>query len=145
VPAVESSYVSRIERVEYYYAVVPNKVGAGARVFEALKAKGVNLLAFNGFPLSEERSQLDLVPSSGEALVAAAQEAGIELVGPKIAFMITEWEHLGAVAEILGKLEKAGVNITAMQAIDTGDWRFGAIFWVKQGDVDKAAKAMGIA
>jgi hypothetical protein len=141
---MESSFVQRTERIEYYYTVVPNKVGAGAKVFNALKAKGVNLLAFNGFPLSAQRSQLDLVPSSGDALVAAAQKAGIKLVGPRVAFLITEWEHLGAVAEILGKLEQAGINVTAMQAIDTGDWHYGAILWVKQGDIDKAAKALGI-
>lgn len=136
--------VERIERIEYYYTVVPNRVGAGAEVFNKLKAQRVNLLAFNGFPLSAERSQLDLVPSSGVALVAAAQKAGIKLVGPKVAFLVSEWEHLGAVADILGKLEQAGVNVTAMQAIETGDWRYGAILWVKPRDIGKAAEALGI-
>jgi hypothetical protein len=136
--------IQRIERVEYYYTVVPNKAGAGAKVFNELKAQRVNLLAFNGFPLSSERSQLDLVPSSGRALVAAAQKAGIKLVGPKVAFLISEWEHLGAVADILSRLEQAGVNVTAMQAIETGDWRFGAILWVKPPDIDKAAQALGV-
>ena len=133
-----------IERVEYYYTVVPNRVGAGAKVFNELKAQNVSLIAFNGFPLSAQRSQLDLVPSSGVALVAAAQKAGINLVGPKVAFLISEWEHIGAVADILSKLEQAGVNVTAMQAIETGDWRYGAIIWVKPHDIDKAAKALGI-
>jgi hypothetical protein len=141
---VESSFVQRIERIEYYYTVVPNRVGEGAKVFNVLKAKGVNLLAFNGFPLSAQRSQLDLVPSSGDALVAAAQKAGIKLVGPRVAFLIWEWEHLGAVADVLSELEQAGVNVTAMQAIDTGDWRYGAVLWVKQRDIDKAAQALGI-
>jgi hypothetical protein len=137
--------VTRIERVEYYYTVVPNKVGAGAKVFNELKAQDVSLLAFNGFPLSAQQSQLDLVPFSGVALVAAAKKAGIKLVGPKVAFLISEWEHLGAVADILSKIEQAGVNVTAMQAIETGDWRYGAIIWVKPSDIDKAAKALGIA
>jgi hypothetical protein len=141
---MESSFVQRIGRIEYYYTVVPNKVGAGAKVFNELKVEGVNLLAFNGFPLSAQRTQLDFVPSSGDALVAAAQKAGIKLVGPKVAFLISEWEHLGAVADILSKLEKAGVNVTAMQAIDTGDWRYGAILWVKQRNIGKAAQALGI-
>ena len=136
--------VQRIERIEYYYTVVPNKVGAGAKVFNELKAQNVDLRAFNGFPLSAQRSQLDLVPSSGDALVAAAKKAGIKLVGPKVAFLISEWEYIGAVADILSKFEQAGVNVTAMQAIETGDWRYGAILWVKQRDVDKAAQALGI-
>jgi len=136
--------VQRIERIEYYYTVVPNRVGEGAKVFNVLKAQHVNLLAFNGFPLSAQSTQLDLVPSSGAALVAAAQKAGIKLVGPKVAFLISEWEHLGAVAEILSKLAQAGVNVTAMQAIETGDWRYGAIIWVKPRSLGKAAKALGI-
>ena len=136
--------VQRIERIEYYYTVVPNRVGAGAKVFNELKAQHVNLLAFNGFPLSAQRTQLDLVPSSGVALVAAAQKAGIKLVGPKVAFLISEWEHLGAVADILSKLEQAGVNVTTMQAIGTGDWRYGAILWVKPRNIGKAAQALGI-
>jgi len=136
--------VLRIERVEYYYTVVPNKAGAGAKIFNELKEQEVSLLAFNGFPLDAERSQLDLVPSSGTALVKAAQKVGIELVGPKVAFLISEWEHLGAVADILSKFERAGVNITAMQAIETGDWRYGAILWVKPADIDKASRALGI-
>jgi hypothetical protein len=120
--------VQRIERIEYYYTVVPNRAGEGAKVFNVLKAQRVNLLAFNGFPLSAQRTQLDLVP----------------LVGPKIAFLISEWEHLGAVADILGKLAQAGVNVTAMQAIETGDWRYGAILWVKPNNIGKAAQALGI-
>jgi hypothetical protein len=136
--------VLRIERIEYYYTVVPNRVGAAAKVFNELKAQDVDLRAFNGFPLSAQRSQLDLAPSSGVALVAAAKKAGFKLVGPKVAFLISEWEYLGAVADILGKFEKAGVNITAMQAIETGDWRYGAILWVNPRDVDKAAQALGI-
>ena len=136
--------VQRIERIEYYYTVVPNRAGEGAKVFNVLKAQRVNLLAFNGFPLSAQRTQLDLVPSSGVALVAAAKKAGIKLVGPKIAFLISEWEHLGAVADILGKLAQAGVNVTAMQAIETGDWRYGAILWVKPSNISKAAQALGI-
>jgi len=132
------------KRVEYYYTVVPNRVGAAAKVFNAIKEKGVNLVAFNGFPMGAQRSQLDLVPSSGHALVAAMQKAGIKLVGPKFAFLVSEWEHQGAVAEILDKLEQARINITAMEAIDTGDWRYGAIIWVKPQYIDKAAKALGI-
>ena len=62
----------------------------------------------------------------------------------KVAFLLSDWEYIGAVADILGKLGQVGVNITAMQAIETGDWRYGAILWVNPRDVDKAAQALGI-
>jgi hypothetical protein len=136
--------VQRIERIEYYYTMVPNRIGEGAKIFNMLKKHRVNLLAFNGFPVSTQNTQLDLVPSSGAALVAAAQKAGIKLVGPKVAFLISEWEHLGAVADILSRLAQAEVNVTAMQAIETGDWRYGAILWVKPSSIGKAAQALGI-
>ena len=133
-----------VRRIEYYYTVVPNRAGAAAKVLNVLKTEGVNLVAFNGFPLSTQHAQLDVVPSSGNALVAAAQKAGIKLVGPKVAFLLSDWEHLGAVADVLSKLEQARVNVTAMQAIATGDWRYGAILWVKPRNIGKATQALGI-
>ena len=133
-----------MRRIEYYYTVVPNRAGGGAKVFKALKAGGVNLIALNGFPLSAQRTQLDFVPSSGDALVAAAQKAGIKLVGPKVAFLISEWEHLGAVADILSKLGRARINVTAMQAIASGGGRYGAVLWVKPRNIGKAAQALGV-
>jgi len=45
-----------VRRIEYYYTVVPNRAGAGAKVFNALKAGGVNLIALNGFPTRDRKS-----------------------------------------------------------------------------------------
>ena len=39
-----------VRRIEYYYTVVPNRAGAGAKVFDALKSEGVNLVAVQWFP-----------------------------------------------------------------------------------------------
>jgi hypothetical protein len=134
-----------VQRIEYYYVEVPNRAGAAAEVFNVLKTRSVNLVAFNGFPTSDGRAQLVLVPSGGEGLVTVARETGIKLVGPKVAFLISDWEYLGAVADILSKLGEAGINVTAMQAIAGGDWRYSAIIWIKPQDIDKAAKVLGIA
>jgi len=38
---------------------------------------------------------------------------------------------------------KAGVNITALDAVAAGGGRYGAILWVKPAEVRKAAKALG--
>ena len=133
-----------VQRIEYYYVEVPNRPGAAAEVFNVLKTRGVNLVAFNGFPTSDDRSQLILVPSSGKGLVTVAREEGITLVGPKVALLISDWEYLGAVADILNTLGQAGINVTAMQAIAGGDWRYSAILWIKPHDVDKAAQVLGI-
>lgn len=132
-----------VRRIEYYYAIVPNRTGAGAKVFNALKTGGVNLIAVNGFPRCMRRAQLDFVPSDRDALVAVAKKAGVKLVGPKVAFLIQGEDRTGAVADVLSKLEKAQISVTAMQAIATGAG-YGAILWVKPHDVSKTAQALGI-
>ena len=134
-----------VRRVDYYYAVVPNQAGAGAKVFNALKAEGVNLIAHNGFPVSARRSQLDFVPSNGRAFLAAARKAGIKLVGPKTAFLIQGEDRVGAVADVVSKLGQARLNVVAMNAITAGKRRYGAILWVKPRNVGKAAEVLGIA
>lgn len=133
-----------VRRIEYYYTEVPNRAGAGAKVLNALKAEGVNLFAFNGFPTSAGRAQLDFVPSDRDTFVAAAQKAGVKLVGPKVALLVQGEDRVGAVADVLSKLEQAQINVTAMQAIASGEGRYGAILWVKPRNVGKAAQALGV-
>jgi hypothetical protein len=133
-----------VRRIEYYYTVVPNRAGAGTKVFNALKAEGVNLIAVNGFPTSMGRAQLTFVPADRDAFLEAAQKAGVKLVGPKVALLIQDEDRLGAVADLLSKLGQAQINVTAIQAIATGAGRYGANLWVKPRDVGKAAQALGV-
>jgi hypothetical protein len=134
-----------VRRVEYYYTEVPDRPGGGAKVLAALKAGGVNLMALNGFPMSRRRAQLDFVPSNARAFLAAARKAGIKLTGPKIAFLIQGDDRAGAVASIVSKLAKAGLNVVAMNAVAAGGKRYGAILWVKPRNVGKAAQILGAA
>ena len=132
-----------VKRIEYYYTLVPDRPGAGAKVLNSLKAARVNLLAFTGFPCSARRAQLDFVPSNQRALQAAARKTGIKLVGPKTAFLIQGQDRVGAVADIANKLAKAHINITAVDAVAAGRRRYGAILWVKSRNVAQAAKILG--
>jgi hypothetical protein len=47
------------------------------------------------------------------------------------------------VAEIMGRLAAAKINVTAIDAVCAGAGRYGAILWVKPPDVARAAKALG--
>jgi hypothetical protein len=134
-----------VRRVEYYYTEVPDRPGGGAQVLAALKAGGVNLMALNGFPMSRRRAQLSFVPSNVRAFIAAARKAGIKLTGPKTAFLIQGDDRAGAVAGIVSKLGKAGLNVVAMNAVAAGRRRYGAILWVKPRNVGKAAQILGAA
>ena len=39
-----------IQRVDYFYTMVPDKPGEAARMLAVLREAGVNLLVFSGFP-----------------------------------------------------------------------------------------------
>ena len=132
-----------VKIIEYYYTTVPDRAGAGAKVLNALKAARVNFLAFTGFPCGAGRSQLDFVPSNQRAFLAAARKARVRLEGPKKAFLIQGQDRAGALADIVNKLAKARINVTAVDAITAGRRRYGAILWVKPRNVSQAAKILG--
>lgn len=134
-----------IKRCEYYYILVPHKIGAGVGVFETLKAEGVNLIAFLGFPAGWGRAQLDFFPEDKDKFISAIKKAGYKAIGPRTAFLIQGDERTGAVADILEKLKQAQINITAMEAVSGGQGRYGAVLWVKPADINKASQALGIA
>lgn len=130
-----------IRLVEYFYITVPDKPGEGARALEVLKNAGVNLLAFSGFP-SGRRAQLDFIPADPAAFRQAARSAKWKVVGPKRGFLAQGDDRVGVVADLLGKLAAAKINVTAIDAVAV-DGRYGAIFWVAPRDVKQAAKVLG--
>jgi hypothetical protein len=132
-----------IQRVDYFYTMVPDKPGEAARMLAVLREAGVNLLVFSGFP-EGRRGQLDFVPADAGAFRQAAKKAGWKLTGPKRAFLLQGEDRVGAVAETLGKLAAAKINVTAIDALCAGAGRYGAILWVPQRDVARAAKMLGV-
>ena len=129
-------------KVDYFYVVVPDRPGECAKVLSALAAEGINLLAFSGFP-SARKGQLDLVPADSAAFKLAAKTLKLKLSRRKSGFLLQGDDRVGAVNETHDKLAGAKINITAMQAISSGDGRYGAIFWVKPEAVFRAAKLLG--
>jgi len=132
----------KIRRVDYCYVEVPDRPGEAARVLNALRDQGVSLLSMTAFPRSAGNAQVDLVAGKGD-LEKAAAKAGLRLSPRKQAFFITGADRPGAVAEILGRLANAKINVTAANAA-CGQSGFGMILWVKPADVEAAANALGI-
>jgi hypothetical protein len=130
--------------VDYFYVMTPHKPGVGAAMLGALRAAGVNLLAFSGFP-SGRGAQIDFVPEDGAAFRAAAKAAKWKLTGPKRAFLVTGDDRPGVVADLMQKLAAARINVTAVDAVCAGAGRYGAILWVAPRDVTRAARVLGAA
>jgi len=134
-----------VRRIDYYYAPVPDKPGEAARILSVLHQAGVNLLGFSGFPEGARKAQLDFLPEDPAVFAKAARQAGLKLSKKKTGFLIQGDDRPGAVAELMGKLAAAGINVTSIQAIAAGASRYCGILWVKAPDVRKAAKALGAA
>jgi hypothetical protein len=133
-----------VNLVEYFYVEAPDKPGEGLGFLAQLKEAGVNLMAFSGFPKGR-RTQLDFIPADPGAFKAVAKKGKWKVVGPKKGFLIQGDDRIGALADLLGKLAGAEINVTATDAIAAGADRYAALLWVKPRDVKRAAKALGIA
>jgi hypothetical protein len=132
-----------IRKVDYFAMDVPQKIGEGARVLNIVRDAGLNLLAFTGFP-NGRRAQIDFIPEDSAAFLAAAKRAKLRVRAKKTVFLVQGDDQRGAVARLLGRLAGANLNVTAIDAVCTGQGRYGAIFWVKPRDVAKAAKVLGV-
>ncbi len=130
------------KKVSYFAMQIPNRAGEAGRILTALAKSGINLLAFTGFP-SGQGSQVDFIPANPKTFLAAARKMKLRLRGKKTGFLIRGNDKRGAVANVLSKLAKAKINVTAVDATCAGGGRFGAILWVKQKDVSRAARALG--
>jgi hypothetical protein len=71
-----------------------------------------------------------------------AKKNGWKLSPVKKAFLITGINRAGAVHSHVAKLSKAGISITAADAVCGGMGRYGMILWVKPRDYARAAKAL---
>jgi len=130
-----------VRTADYFYVMVPDKPGEGARVLGELRSAGVNLVAYSGFP-SGRGAQLDVVPTDPAAFKAVAKQKKWKVKGPKRAFLIQGDDRVGACADVLGRLAAAKINVTAMDAL-AGGGRYAAILWVKPRDVKKTASVLG--
>lgn len=131
-----------VRLVEYFYITAPDKPGEAVRALNALRDAGVNLLAFSGFPQGR-RAQMDFIPADPAAFKQAAKKVKWRVVGPKRGFLVQGDDRVGAVADLLERVEAAKINVTAIDAVSVADGRYGAIFWVAPKDVKKAASLLG--
>jgi hypothetical protein len=131
-----------IRKVGYAYVMVTNKSGEAARILEALRDAGVNLLAFSGFPQGRNRAQVDIVTDDTVGLVSAAKRHKWKLSRTKRAFLAQGTDEVGAALPPLAKLAGAKINVIAADAVAAGEGRFGMLFWVAPRDYNRAAKLL---
>jgi len=133
--------MASIRKVDYYSMKVKHRPGSGASLLNAMKAAGVNLLAFTGFPAGRG-AQVDFIPQNRSKFLKAARRAKLKISARKTVFLVQGKDRVGALTSILGRLAKARINLTALDAVTAGGGRFGAIFWVRKQAVARAARVL---
>ena len=131
------------KRVEYFALTIDDRPGEGARITAELKKRGINLLAFHGFPTGTGKAQIDLVPEDIPGFMRAASDLGWKLGEKKVAFLIQGQDRVGAMAEIHDQLAQAKINLVAETGICAGGGRYGCILWVAPKDAETTATILG--
>jgi hypothetical protein len=121
--------------------MVSSRAGQALRILDALRDGGVNLLAFTGFPAGG-RAQIDLISDDMAGVRRIAKKHGWQPSATKRGFLIQGDDEVGAVARVISRLARAGISMTAMDAVSAGKGRYGMILWVKTRDYGRAARAL---
>ena len=132
-----------VHRIDYCKAIVPARAGVAAEMLAALRAEGVSLVAFTGFPVGGGKAQVDFAARRIADVRRVARERGWRLDAPKKAFLVQGRDAVGAVHRHLAKLAKRGINVIAADALSAGGGRFAMILWVASRDYARAARALG--
>ena len=133
-----------IRRAEYFHATVVDQPGEAYSLLSWLADLGVNLLAFTAVPVGPEHTQLTLFPEDTQRLTHAAGAAGMDLVGPHPAFLVSGDDELGALAGLHATLFEADVNVYASSGVADGMGSFGYLMYLRPGDIETASRALGI-
>lgn len=132
-----------IRTAQYFKVQIADKPGTLAGMLAPLHEAGVNFSAVHAFPRSR-RTQVDVVPEDPAAFKNVAKAHKIKIQGPKMCLLVEGDDRPGALGDLTDRLRLAKINMTAVTGLVAGQGRFGAILWVKSGDVKKAAKVFGI-
>jgi len=133
----------QIRTAQYFKVQIADKPGTLAGALAPLREAGGNLLAVHAFPRSR-RTQLDVVPEDPTSFKAIAKAHKLKIQGPNMCLLVDGDDRPGALADLTDRLRLAKINIISVTGLCAGQGRFGAILWVKPGDVRKAAKVFGI-
>ena len=132
----------RVRKVRYCNVTVLNRAGQGAKVLNALKDGGVNMLAYSGFPVGGGKAKLDFVVENTASLWRIAKKEGWRLSKPKKAFLVQGNDEVGAALRHTQRLADQKINIVATDAVSAGKGRYGMILWVNDKDYNRAAKTL---
>jgi hypothetical protein len=117
------------------------KPGALAQVLGAFRDAKVNLTASWGYQMGPGEAQAHFFTADAERAKQALSKLG-KTAKTEAAFWVDDADKIGNYHSVLEKLAKSGINIEATDAFGIGG-KFATVIFVAEGDIAKAAKALG--
>lgn len=119
---------TQIKRIQTVDVALPAETGSLAKVYGGFKEAGVNVIASWGYEMGPGQAQAHFYVSDVEKTKKTLTQMGMK---PKLsdACWLEGDDKLGAYAETLGKISKAGVNIGATDAFALNG-RFASVIFV---------------
>src|ERR1700687_1452108 len=131
-----------IRKVDYFSILVSNTPAKAFGGLSTLLSSGIDLVACIGVPRGR-RAQIDVVPVDTRRFKSAIKKAGLSFTPKKAGFMVQGRDRPGALSEHLKKIGDKKINVTGIDSLSAGEGRWGAIIWVEDEAVLKAARALG--
>ena len=102
----------------------------------------MNVTASWGYQMGPGEAQAHFFTADVDRAKQALGKLG-KSVKTEPAFWVEDTDQIGTYHAVLEKIAKAGVNVEASDAFGIGG-RFATVLFVAEGDVAKAAKALGV-
>jgi hypothetical protein len=130
------------KKIEVLTVKLDPKPGALAQVLSAFREAKVNLTASWAYQMGPTEAQAHFFTVDTDRAKQALTKLG-KTPKSEAAFWVEDTDKVGNYHGVLDKFAKAGVNIEASDAFGIGG-RFATVIFVAEGDVSKAAKALGV-
>jgi prephenate dehydratase len=132
--------MTRVRRVRFFKAHIPNKPGSLLSMMKRLKERGLGLCGLWGYSTSGSNAEIYVVPKNPARLRSFWASEGI-LEEEGVGLWLTGTDRIGALNKSLNALARAGVNIESIDAICVGG-AFGSFVWIDPAMIEKATRAM---
>ncbi len=127
-----------ILQVEYYHITVGDRISEASNLLAAVAAAGVDFHAFKAVPVEPGRTRFTLFAKASATLTEGAKKSGLVLDGPYPAVLIKGDEKAGALADIYGKLSRAGIQVGEACGIADINAGYGVLLYLKPDDCGRA-------
>ena len=129
-------------RIDVLTVQLDPKPGALAQVMGAFRDAKVNVTASWAYQMGPGEAQAHFFTTDVDRAKQALTKLG-KAPKTEAAFWVDDADKIGNYHAVLEKIAKAGVNVEATDAFGIGG-KFATVIFVAEGDVAKAAKALGV-